>query len=370
MLNVNTSQYFKILNLWLGFVLFLSLISQVPNYITHFMTWVNYSLFFFIFLQCVIIVRKEVNNKAIFINLAAYSLIYSLSFLNSFIGKGAWIENDQLANYIFQYRSILLGFLLSISIIYICVRFVFRGISTIQNYLIALLILMPVFIWHFGPYFLDKNYLFDITTKRFDYTIFDQSQLQFTFFSFSLICAYAILLYKEENSLGEYVNALMVCFFILCLLDIVDIFSVLYHIKLFYLSQYVLFTILIMFIVILFRKVNFVYSDFGQFYDCIVVDGNKWGIPIKRKRNSLAQSFLTTIRQYLVLRKNTFGFVILSFVFSLNYLEISLFLKLNIAAVTFAIIVLFFYISALYQKRLSSGNLLSSKNRSKLREVK
>jgi len=362
MFKKNSSVNLRLFNYWLIFVLFLSVISQIPNYYTHYMSWVNCSLFFLIFLQCIVILRKEVNNKGIFINLAAFSLVYSLCFINSFFGKGSLIENSTLANYIYQFRMLLHTFLLSLFVLYVCVSFFLKNKSLFQLYTVTLLLLIPVFFWCFGSYIFDFNYIYDFSIQKFDYSQFDQSHLQYIFYPFFFICIYGILLYKKEKSLGEYINSLMVCFFVLILLDIVDFFSTVYQIKIYSLSQYVLFTVLLLFILTLYKKINFVYSEFGQFYERLVMDGNKWGIPIKRKRSDWGSTFLSGVSHHFNVRRNTFIFLLLLLVFSLNYLEVSLFLKLNITAITFAVIVLFFYISALHQKRISSGNYLSSKN--------
>ena len=360
-MNIESSKiYFKIINIWLSYIFFLSLIANLPHYGIPFLSWVNLSLYFLIFLQCIFILRRTKNNKEIFVNLGLLCLVYSVSIISVFIGKGALIENTILSHYIYQYRKILVSFLLSLSIIYICVRFVFNKLKPNLIYLFSFLIILPIFWWHFGSYILDRNYVFNVLTVDFDYETLFRDILYFTFFPFFFICAYGLLLYKEEKSLGEHVNGLMVCFFIMTLLDIVDIFGELYEIKLFTLSQYVILINLTLFVVTLFNKINFIYSDFGQFYEELVVTGNKWGVPIKRKRNGTAAAFLESIKVYFNYKKNTLGFLLLFIICSLNYLNVSLFLKLNITAATFAIIVLFFYISALYQKRLSNGNLLST----------
>ncbi|MFQ5652276.1 MAG: hypothetical protein ACE5IY_20290 [bacterium] len=224
----------------------------------------------------------------------------------------------------------------------------------------SIAVIFPVFMWHFYPFFMNLNYLVTLP----DYEVFDKSILVFTFFSFFFVCFYGILLYRTERSLGEHINSLMVCFFIMTLLDITDSVGYIYKIRLLSLSQYVLLIILSFFIITLFRKLNSIYSEFGQFYEHLMISGNHFGVPIKRKKSPFVFSFLNFLRAYFDQRRNSVAFIMFVFVFCLNYFDFDLFFKINVLAVSFATLVLFFYISALYHKRVNSGDFLALRRRS------
>ncbi len=353
------SIHFRVINITLGFVLFLVLLSNLPHQSAPMMSWVNCALYFLIFLQCSSLVWRDKHNKALFFNIALLCLTYSLSFVNVFIGDNFLFGDNLLAIYVFQYRTLLLRFLLALCIVFVCVKYMFDGISTWKNYLISAGVILPIFLWHFFPFFQDANHLVSLP----DYGDFDKSILSFTFFSFGSVCFYGYLLYRSEKPLGEHINSLMVCFFIMTLLDITDSVGYIFGIRLLSLSQYVLLIILSFFIVTLFRKLNYVYSEFGQFYEHLVISGNYLGVPIKRKKSPFAQSFLYFVRAYFHHRKNFIAFGVVSAVFCLNYFHVSTFLKINIATVSFATLVLSFYLSKLHEKRVNNGDLLAIRHR-------
>jgi len=347
--------HFRTVNLWFAFVLSLIAMSNIQHQSMPVMSWLNCSLFFVIFLQCVFIFRKETSNRGIFFNIAALALLGSLSFVNSFIGTGHLIGNDFHAYYVFQYRKMIVTFLLGLAVTYILVRYVFVSLNTLKSYLVTLAIVLPVFLLNFWPFLMDKDYLVNLP----DNGPFYKAILYFTSFSFLSVWLYGVFLYKNERSLGEHVNVLMVCFFFMTLFDIIDCFGLIYGIKLFSLSQYLLLIIHTFFILTLVRRLNFVCSTFGHFYDSIVTSGNNLGVPIRRKKSTYATAFVKWIRAYFHSRRNLISLVTLSFLFCVNYFDVSLFLKLNLAALWFGVIILFAFVSALYQKRLETGDLLA-----------
>jgi hypothetical protein len=141
-------------------------------------------------------------------------------------------------------------------------------------------------------------------------------------------------------------------------MDITDLFGYIYRITIFSLSQYVLLLNLTFFFVTLFNRLNYVYSEFGQFYDNLVISGNNLGVPVKRKKSATI-SLLDLAKAYFHQRRNTLGFMTFLFIFFINYFNISPFFKLNIAVLTIGVLVLFFFMTALYQKRSQKGELIT-----------
>jgi hypothetical protein len=101
-------------------------------------------------------------------------------------------------------------------------------------------------------------------------------------------------------------------------------------------------------------------SEFGRFYDSIVVTGNHLGVPIKRKRSSpVSLLALGLARAYFQERRNAFGLITFLVIFSINYFNFYPFLKLNIVVFFFGVLILVFYLTALNQKRSQNGELLN-----------
>jgi len=114
-----------------------------------------------------------------------------------------------------------------------------------------------------------------------------------------------------------------------------------------------------------YNPVIYMCSEFGQFYENLIVSGNQYGVPIKRKRTEYTNGFLTLAKAYFHHKKNSAGFAILVGVVCLNYLHIPNYLKLNIAAIFIGVLMLSFYVNALYRKRMNNGNLVFDATRSK-----
>ncbi len=351
----SSSIHFRIINYWFGFILFLIAVSNIPHQSMPVMSWLNCSLFFVVCLQCFFIARHEISNRAIFINLGIYSLLWSLSFVNPFIGTGYLMGDDFMGFYVFQYRKILMSFLLGLAVTYILMRYVFPTLSTLATYLVSLAVLLPVLLISFWPYLADRDYLVNLPNN----SAFYKANMFFTSFCFLIVWLYGVFLYRNERSLGHHVNALVVCYFFLTLMDIIDGFGDIYGIKLFSLSQVLLLIIHALFITTLFRRLNFVYSEFGRFYEAIAVQGNAMGVPIKRKKSHYAIGFVNILRAYFHHQRNLIWALSLAFVFGINYFDFSLFFKINLAALWFGVIILFAYVSALLKKRSRAGDFLA-----------
>ncbi|MCH8020607.1 hypothetical protein IH785_12170, partial [candidate division KSB1 bacterium] len=211
--------------------------------------------------------------------------------------------------------------------------------------------ILPVLLWHFYPALFDKNYIIEHEA------LFDESELFFNLLPLFSLIFYGILLYRYDKSLGEHLNAIMVCFFIMTITDIPNLLGYVYHIMIFQLTQFVLLITLSFFLITMFKLLNHSYSAFGRFYDSIIVERKNLGVPIKRKK-STGVLILDFARAYFHQRRNTITFGTLFFIFLINYFEVPIFVKLNLAVLSFGVLILFFYLTVLYQKRSKEGNLI------------
>ncbi|RMD94690.1 MAG: hypothetical protein D6813_01725, partial [Calditrichaeota bacterium] len=82
---------------------------------------------------------------------------------------------------------------------------------------------------------------------------------------------------------------------------------------------------------------------------------------IKRKKGSSSE-LIKIAKAYFYHKRNLIGFLAVFFIFLINYFNISPFIKLNLAALSIGVLALFFYLTALYQKRFREGNLITIKN--------
>jgi len=346
--------HFRIINIWFGFGLFLIVISNLPHQSgVPIFSWINASVYFFLFLQCLFLFLQAQSNKFIYLNIALFSLINCLGLTYIFIGEEYLFGSPYLAWYLYEYQTIALNFSFTLSIVYICIKYLFRNFSPLRIYAISLAIILPILIWHFYPFFLDKNYIFDIEHQA----LFYKNLLYFNFLPLFFLIFFGILLYRYDKSLGEHLNTIMVCFFIMAITDISNLLGYVYNIMIFQFTQYVLLITLSFFLITMFKLLNHSYSAFGRFYDSIVVEGKNPGVPIKRKK-STGVLILGFARAYFHQRRNTITFATLFFIFLINYFDVPIFVKLNLAVLSFGVLILFFYLTVLYQKRSKEVNLI------------
>lgn len=355
MFTKNFNIHFRIINFWFTFVLFLIIISNLPHQEVPFFSWFNCSIYFLIFLQSLYLFKQEKHNKYVYLNIGLFALFHSLSFTNIFIGEHFLIEDNYLRYFLFEYKFILLSFFPALCVVYMTIKYLFKNIENYKLYLLSFAVILPVFLWHYYPFLLDKEYILDI-----DDAVLYRSVMLFDFLPLFFLVLYGILLYRYDWSLGEHVNTLMVCFFIITIMDITNLCGNIYDITIFGYTQYVLLVNLSFFLITMFRLLNYAYSEFGQFYNDIVNAGNTYGVPIIRKR-SVTASLIEFAKAYFHQRRNTIGFIMVLLSFSINYLSHSLFIKINIAVLSFGLLVLLFYLTALYQKRINSGNVINIK---------
>ena len=84
----NINLVFRLLNIWCAIIMFLFFLSHLPHWPgISFHSWLNQAIYFLLFLLAFNISVKEKNNRSIFINLAIYLFLYSLSLFNIFLGK-------------------------------------------------------------------------------------------------------------------------------------------------------------------------------------------------------------------------------------------------------------------------------------------
>ena len=142
-------------------------------------------------------------------------------------------------------------------------------------------------------------------------------------------------------------------------MDLTYLLGNLYNITVFKYTQYILLITLSFFFLTLFRLISYSSSEFGQLYSSIITYGDFYGVPIKRKKNTL----IDFLKVYFHEKRNSIGFSMLVVTFGINYLSSSIFLKINMAVLSFGMLVLVFYVSALYQKRLNNGNFINLKSK-------
>lgn len=344
--------YLRLLNFWIAFSAVILASSFFPHNEMPFVSWTNYSLYSLIFLLSVFVAKKEVMNKDIFINLAIFAGFICFSFTSLFVGDKYMVGGFHEEVMFFQYRRIISYFLLSFAVIYICVKYVFLSRRILLNYLITLAVVVPFTFLAYGSLIWEPHFFCGVD----DFRVLYKGSLYMVLFTLSFIVLYGILLYKYENTLGEYIDELMSSFFLLVFLHFVGKVSYLYEIELFEVEQYVLFALLSIMVVTLCRKLSYVHSEFGIFYDKLLGGSIYRGVKIKRRRSRLSYLGFRLIKLFSM-RVHTFGFIAFAGAFIVSQMPIPQYVKVNIFAAGIAILAILSFTAALYERRLHSDEV-------------
>ena len=349
MLKKKSNLIFRLLNTWFAFIVILYLSSYLPRWNNvSYHTWINEAFYFLLFLLAIFIFFRESNNKDIYLNISLFMFVHSFSFLNIFLGEGYLIGDDYTQYHFFVYRKMVLCFFFNLAIIYIVLKYLLMIKKTWLHYLIILSILIPVFLYRFFPYFKDSQFFFGLGASY----LTDIYQRILFVYSLSLVSIflYGYLLYKKDKILGTYIISLMAILFIFLVTDMVDMFSHLYEFHIFSLSQYVLTINLFFLFIILFRKLFFLSTEYGRFYENLINNKIIFG-KIKRHRSELNARLFGLLKLYFYQRKNYLITLCIITAILFAYFQFPRYFTINVTAIFLCITLLFWFVNALYNKR-------------------
>ena len=347
----NWKLIFRLLNVWFAFLVIAFISSRLPHWqnVSYHM-WLNESVYFLLFLLSITILIKEVYNKDLFIPIALYLLVNSFSFISIFIGEEYLLGNNYTVYYFVHYKKLILLFLFNFIIIFIAIKYLLINQRSRVHYLLTFIIITPIFLFSFYPYLTNSELIFTLGGKyRPDlYSRILLSHLLSLIFT----CIYAFILYKKDRILGEYINLLMACLSLFLITEIVGDLSEIYRYKIHSISQYIISINLIFLCIILFKKLCFLCSDYGQFYESLIKKKIKIGkIQIQRNRNKTNALLLRILKLYVAQRKTYFLALILVAFLAFGYFEFPKFFTINMITILGTFSGLFLYANALYKKR-------------------
>ena len=359
MVRENTHFLFRLLNIWFAFLAVLLISSHFPHWDNiPFQVWINEAAYFFLFLLSLALAVKDSYNRDIFVNLCVLFVAHAFSFVNIFLGNDYLLGNVYTQWYFFIYRKILLCFLFNFSIMYIVFKYVFPGRKLWKNYSMTLLLIAPIFLYNFMPYLADLDFGFTLENVRAD--LFKRI-LYTDGLSLVFIPVYGIVLYRTDRILGTWMNWLMAAFFVFGATSIVEMYSKVYGFQIFSISVYILMTNLIFISVILFKKMLFHLTAFGQFYEDLVhqnIDVGK--VKFQRYKATTNALILQVIRIYVSQRKNYLFALVCLTALGFAYFRLPWFFTLNIVAILGCFILIFWFLCSLSKKRAEKEYIIHS----------
>ena len=351
MLKENTNLFFRLFNIWFAFnvlLLFSSYLPHWPN--VKFLSWVNVSIYFLLFLLASSILLRERHNKDIYLNLSFCFLGYSLSFLNIFIGEDFLIGNNYTLYYVFVFRKIILGFLFNFVIVYIVLKYLLMNQKTWILYLITLIISLTFCVFTFLPYISNPDIIFTFGNGLF--ADFSKRALRINGLSILFLVIYVFSVYKTDRLLSKYLNQLMAFFGILVVADFVDNLSQVHNFRIFTISLYILTPYLIFILTTLLFVLFFLCSEYGQFYEALInKEINIGKVKIKRHRSEMNARILDFFKLYFYRRRNyLFGLGLVTAILFV-YFQFPTFFTIQLTALLFCVTGIFCFVNILYKKR-------------------
>ena len=224
--------------------------------------------------------------------------------------------------------------------------------------MLSLGILLPILIYHFFPYLKNPDYIFTLGNnylKDLSLRLFLTGGITFPF-----ILIYGYILFKKDRSIGEYINELMAFFFIFYVIDSIDKLSIVYDFEILLIRNNILTFNLLFLSFILFKKMCFLCSDYGQFYESLISQKISLGkVKIQRRKTERNVLLLKILKIYFTQRRNYLLTLSLMFMIAFLYFSFPRYIALNIIAFISCIFILFYFINALYKKRSQKNYTIS-----------
>jgi len=303
-------------------------------------------------LLCLYIFGRDRHSRDIFLNLGILFFVCVAVVVSSFVGKDFAFGDDYLAYSLFTWRKILFSSLLTFSVVFITVKYLFRQKGALFCYVSTLLIVLPWIAFHFHPYVLDRYQVLRTGVPLLYEHVFYMTLLPLLF-----IGAYGFFLYRHDRPTSEYLNLIMVWFFVVVSQELVDAFCSYKGITLFTARQYILVLNLVFLIAVLWKKFVYTYSPFGTFYEDLVFSRSGLKLSLRRRKETNAK-ILAFLKSYFGLRKNVFASLAFLLVFLMSYFRVPLFWQLNLVVTVACLMVVTVFFASLYEKRWKRGNLL------------
>lgn len=356
---INSKITHFLFNVWLGFITLLLLSSYFPHWPNvNFQSWFNGALYFFLFILTLGIIIKEQHNRDIFVNLSIFFFVVSFSFLNIFIGDDFLFGNNTIGYYMHIYKNIFYNFAFQFFIIYTVIKYTYSKLHTAFKYIISLTILGCVYCFNFLPYFLDSTHIKALKDRL--YIDLNQHLLNTSIFSLLFILIYGYLLYRKDRLIGTYINSLIACFFIFLVSNIMSQLSEVYQFGIYKAGQYILTLNLCFLCFVLVKKLYFLSSEYGQFYESLINQRILLGnIKIKRHRSEVNAKLFRFLKYYIYHRRNyILGLTFIS-ILILFYYNFPTYFTLNLVALVFCFTLLFIFINILYKRRARRKYLIT-----------
>lgn len=351
----NNSLLSFIINIWFFYNLSLVIISNFPHWNIPLSSWLNHSLYFLLFLLTVTIALKERYAREIFVLLSILFLLFSGGIFHAFIGNKFSFSNDYLAYYIMVYKKIIFSFFILFIIIQIVLRYSQKNQNKLlvlgQSFVLSVIITFIVF----KNFILDKNYILyeGIGTQTFYFHVFIINVIMFFW-----IVAYGISRIRQKRPNGEILGLFIAAFFLYVLIDIGDSYLSSMGKHNLKISQIILIVNLLIFIVVMLRKLIYLYSPFGNYYERLVLSRLNLIKNLNGEAEKVNHGFWKITGKYILNKHYVSPIKLFLVSFVANILNIPIYMKINIFMIIFCVVTFIVFYQSLHRRRIKDGGYI------------
>jgi hypothetical protein len=245
----------RILGFWIGYLCVSNFLSLLPHWQLHFLSWVNYSLFFLMAVASIYIARKEIYFADVFWHFGILFTLIAMSVLIYFTGTSGIVGNNFFYYALVIYSKPIFHVLFLAGIFYMTYRYVLWRLPNKLGYLFSLLaaIACSVDFWHKA-----------FTISRFPFKVGPEGQfwimLRIDVISLVLLASYFIFVWRLNRPTGTFINFLPVGLFVFFSCDFFDMVVSYYKLDIYGIDQYFSLICLVLLVIVLFLRLISLFS--------------------------------------------------------------------------------------------------------------
>jgi hypothetical protein len=267
---------------WISFLAVINLLDRLPHLQMHFLSWINFSLFFLLALTSFFIARQDNYFRDVFLHYGGSFLAISLTFAPYFIGIDYLIGDNVDFYYALIYSRFAVWNVLLIGILLVAFRYAFLHVPRWLCYLLAWVIGLAVEadLWYQA-----------ITVTRFPFKLGLLATV-IHFIRMDVVALLALGLYfyifiRQNRPNGAFIHAWALGMTLLYVSDIFDLVVGFWRIEVYGIDQYFNLFVMIVLAGVLFLRLTALSSESYQLREQLIFD-NRFTIstPVIQRNHS------------------------------------------------------------------------------------
>ena len=341
---------------WVVFLILLNILSYLPHSQMHFLSWINYTLYYLLGILCLQIALQDKYLWDIFGLFSLTFLLIALSILVYFLGDSGLMGSELLKYQIFIYSRVLSHLLLAISALNLVCRYLFWRLPRSIIWAISILVLIPFslpLLLHFGSL---PDYAAKIGAISLIHYLLRLDLLGLTALFFYFV---VLLLTNRPN--GAFLHFWAVGVMIAFCFDTFDLFFSIENINVYGVDQYFATSSLILMSVILFLRLVALHSESHVMRERLIFDRRfSLSTPVVIK-NTQTETLSKILKSFLTARNKVIQFTLAISILLISSMSRSLFVTIKIFLAVALIVASWNIYYHIFRARVKKGQIINQK---------